>query len=77
MVSRKNATVINFGRVEFRSVFRALSQKFKILVIPVLLPHGKSYEHAFAKKYDSHKLCSKSRAESSFDRFFMLTINDH
>ncbi|RWW56366.1 hypothetical protein BHE74_00036924, partial [Ensete ventricosum] len=52
---------------EFRSVFHALSQKFKILVIPNVLAHGKSYEHSFVKKYDGHKLCAKS----SFDRFFM------
>ncbi|RZS14606.1 hypothetical protein BHM03_00046318 [Ensete ventricosum] len=36
-------------RVEFRSVFRALSHKFKILTIPDVLVHGKSYEHGFAK----------------------------
>ncbi|RZS22044.1 hypothetical protein BHM03_00054772, partial [Ensete ventricosum] len=61
-------------RVEFRLVFRAQSRKFKILVIPVLLAHGKSYKHGFTKKYDGHKLCAKSRAESSFDRFFVHNI---
>ncbi|RRT55002.1 hypothetical protein B296_00031529 [Ensete ventricosum] len=75
MVSRKNATVINFcevtSRVEFRSVFCAPSQKFKILVIPVLLAHVKSYKHGIMKKYDGHKLCTKSRTESGLDRFFM------
>ncbi|RRT32775.1 hypothetical protein B296_00035991, partial [Ensete ventricosum] len=75
MVSRKNAMVINFcevaSRVEFRLVFCAPSRKFKILVIPVLLAHGKSYKHSFVKKYDGHKLCAKSRTESSFDQFFM------
>ncbi|RZS16106.1 hypothetical protein BHM03_00048060 [Ensete ventricosum] len=45
-------------RVEFRSVFCAPSRKFKILVFPILLAHGKSYKHAFAKKYDGHKLCA-------------------
>ncbi|RWV86092.1 hypothetical protein GW17_00052048, partial [Ensete ventricosum] len=35
---------------EFRSVFCAPSQNFKILVIPNALAHGKSYEHGFAKK---------------------------
>ncbi|RZS24503.1 hypothetical protein BHM03_00057576 [Ensete ventricosum] len=59
----------HYAKVEFRSVFCAPSRKFKILVIAVLFAHGKSYKHAFAKKYDGHKLCSKSRAESSFDRF--------
>ncbi|RRT31888.1 hypothetical protein B296_00058055, partial [Ensete ventricosum] len=58
-------------RVDFRSVFHAPSRKFKILVVPVLLAHGKSYKHGFTKKYDGHKLCAKSRAESSFDRFFV------
>ncbi|RRT31181.1 hypothetical protein B296_00057745, partial [Ensete ventricosum] len=61
---------------EFRSVFRAPSQKFKILVIPILLAHRKSYKHAFAKKYDGQKLCAKSRAESSFDRFFMHCLGN-
>ncbi|RRT31887.1 hypothetical protein B296_00058056, partial [Ensete ventricosum] len=58
-------------RVVFRSVFHTKSQKFKILVIPVLLVHGKSYKHGFTKKYDGRKLCLKSRVESSFDRFFV------
>ncbi|RWW06183.1 hypothetical protein GW17_00030501, partial [Ensete ventricosum] len=57
---------------EIRSVFRAPSRKFKILVFPVLLAHEKSYRHAFAKKYDGHKLCAKS----SFDRFFMLRLKN-
>ncbi|RZS14605.1 hypothetical protein BHM03_00046317 [Ensete ventricosum] len=48
--------------VEFRSVFRAPSRKFKILPIPDVLAHGKSYEHGFDKKCDGHKLCAKSRA---------------
>ncbi|RWW39696.1 hypothetical protein BHE74_00054946 [Ensete ventricosum] len=36
--------------VDFRSVIRVPSQKFKILVIPDVLAHGKSYEHGFMKK---------------------------
>ncbi|RRT39025.1 hypothetical protein B296_00055119, partial [Ensete ventricosum] len=58
-------------RVTFRSVFRAPSQKFKILAIPDVLSHGKSYEHCFIKKCDGHKLFAKSRTEWSFDRFFV------
>ncbi|RWV78843.1 hypothetical protein GW17_00060118, partial [Ensete ventricosum] len=54
-------------KVEVRSVFCTLSQKFKILPIPNVLSHGKLYEHGFVKKRDGHKLCEKSR----FDRFFM------
>ncbi|RRT31125.1 hypothetical protein B296_00059150, partial [Ensete ventricosum] len=53
--------------VEFRLIFRAPSQKFKILAIHNVLAHGKSFEHRFMKKRDGHKLC----AESSFDRFFV------
>ncbi|RZS27527.1 hypothetical protein BHM03_00061022, partial [Ensete ventricosum] len=64
------------AKVEFRSVFRAPSQKFQILVIPVLLAQGKSYKHAFAKKYDGHKHCTKSHAESSFVRFFMHRLEN-
>ncbi|RWW56367.1 hypothetical protein BHE74_00036920, partial [Ensete ventricosum] len=54
-------------KVELRSVFHAPSQKFKILVIPNVIAHGKSYKHGFTKKYDSQKLCAKS----TFDRFIV------
>ncbi|RZS25727.1 hypothetical protein BHM03_00058962, partial [Ensete ventricosum] len=57
-------------KVEFRSIFHAPSQKFKILVIPNVLAYGKSYEHGFKKKRNGHKLCAKLHAKS-FDRFFM------
>ncbi|RWW72762.1 hypothetical protein BHE74_00019408 [Ensete ventricosum] len=60
-----------YAKVEFRSVFDAPSQNFKILVIPNILAHGKSYKHGFTKKCDSHKLCAKLREELSFDWFFM------
>ncbi|RZS19812.1 hypothetical protein BHM03_00052253, partial [Ensete ventricosum] len=76
----KNSTVIYFvriaHRVEFRSVFRAPSQKLKILAIPDVLAHGKSYEHGFTKKHDGHKLCAKSRVESSFDQFSMHRLGN-
>ncbi|RRT63243.1 hypothetical protein B296_00027323, partial [Ensete ventricosum] len=49
------------------SIFCATSQKFKILAIPKVLAHGKSYEHDFVKKHNGHKLCAKSH----FDQFFM------
>ncbi|RZS12648.1 hypothetical protein BHM03_00044129 [Ensete ventricosum] len=57
--------------VEFRSVFHAPFEKFKILAIPNVLALGKSYEHDIAKKCDGHKLYAKSRMNSWFDRFFM------
>ncbi|RWV78089.1 hypothetical protein GW17_00060998 [Ensete ventricosum] len=73
---KKQTMVINFARsrarVEFRSVFRAPSQKFKIQAIHDVLAHGKSYEHGFMKKCDGHKLC----AESSFDRFFVHRLGN-
>ncbi|RWW43028.1 hypothetical protein BHE74_00051352, partial [Ensete ventricosum] len=55
---------------EFLSVFRAQSRKFKILAIPDVLAHGKSYAHDFAKKSQWSYICRKSCVESSFDRFF-------
>ncbi|RZS07474.1 hypothetical protein BHM03_00038298, partial [Ensete ventricosum] len=64
---RKNVSVINLCKVEFRSIFCAPSQNFKILVISNVLTHGKSYKHGFTKKYNGHKYCTKS----SFDRFFV------
>ncbi|RRT37193.1 hypothetical protein B296_00053023 [Ensete ventricosum] len=51
--------------VVFRSIFGAPFEKFKILAIPNVLAHGKSYEHGFMENHDGHKLCAKS----SFDRF--------
>ncbi|RWW39514.1 hypothetical protein BHE74_00055163 [Ensete ventricosum] len=68
----KKSTLCKVMReVEFRSVFRAPSRKFKILAIPNVLTHGKLYERGFMKKHDDHKLCVKSHAKSSFVRFFM------
>ncbi|RWV87392.1 hypothetical protein BHE74_00025798 [Ensete ventricosum] len=66
MVLRKNATVKNLCKVEFRSIFRAPSQNFKILAISNVLTYGKSYEHSFMKKCDGHKFCTTL----SFDRIF-------
>ncbi|RRT78116.1 hypothetical protein B296_00017456, partial [Ensete ventricosum] len=54
-------------KVQFRSIFRAPSQNFKILAIPNVLTPRKSYEHGFAKKWDDHNLCAKSCVKLSFD----------
>ncbi|RWW49460.1 hypothetical protein BHE74_00044374, partial [Ensete ventricosum] len=51
---------------KFRLVFHAPCWNFKILAIPNVLAHGKSYENGFVKKRNGHKLCAKS----SFDQFF-------
>ncbi|RZS24505.1 hypothetical protein BHM03_00057582 [Ensete ventricosum] len=76
MLWQINTTVINFARcrarVEFQSVFRAPSRKFKILAINDALAHGKSYELGFMKKRDGHKLCT----ELSFDRFFVHRLGN-
>ncbi|RRT31150.1 hypothetical protein B296_00058591, partial [Ensete ventricosum] len=56
----------HYAKVKFRSIFCALSQKFKILAIPDILSHGKSYEHGFTKKRNGHKLCAESRFDRSF-----------
>ncbi|RWW69710.1 hypothetical protein BHE74_00022675 [Ensete ventricosum] len=75
-VSRKNATVINFVKSHrqnrFRSNFHASSRKFKILAVPNVLAHGKSYEHGFMKKCEGHKLCGKS----CFDRYFVHRLEN-
>ncbi|RRT35460.1 hypothetical protein B296_00051811, partial [Ensete ventricosum] len=44
-----------------RLILRAPSRKFKILVIPNILAHRKSYEQSFTKKHDGHKPCANSR----------------
>ncbi|RWV94953.1 hypothetical protein BHE74_00017310 [Ensete ventricosum] len=64
--------VINLCKVEFRSILRALSRKFKILALPNALAHWKSYEHDSMKKCDGHKLCTKS----SFDQFFVHPLGN-
>ncbi|RWW79410.1 hypothetical protein BHE74_00012305 [Ensete ventricosum] len=71
MVSRKNVTVKKFARSRVRLVFCAPSRKFKILAIPCVFAHGKSYEHGFLKKYNGHKHCTKS----SFNRFFVRLLS--
>ncbi|RZS25215.1 hypothetical protein BHM03_00058388, partial [Ensete ventricosum] len=65
-----------FHEVDFQSVFRAPSRKFKILDIPNVLAHGKLYKHSFMIKCDGHKLCTKSCAKSCFDRFFMHRLRN-
>ncbi|RWV77249.1 hypothetical protein GW17_00061945, partial [Ensete ventricosum] len=63
-------------RFKFRLIFRAPSRKFKILAIPDVLAHGKSYEHGFVKKLNGHKHCTKSHADSGFGQFFMHRLGN-
>ncbi|RRT33216.1 hypothetical protein B296_00042735, partial [Ensete ventricosum] len=60
----------------FRSIFREPSQKFKILAIPNVFAHGKSYEHHFVTKRNGHKVCTKLRVKSPFDRFFVQRLGN-
>ncbi|RWW82067.1 hypothetical protein BHE74_00009483 [Ensete ventricosum] len=62
----------HFAHEDFRSVFHAPSQKFKILTIPNVLGHGKSYEHSLAKKRYGHKLCTKL----TFNQFFVYHLEN-
>ncbi|RWW69708.1 hypothetical protein BHE74_00022673 [Ensete ventricosum] len=64
--------IVTLRKVKFQSVFLAPSRKFKILAIPNVLAHGKSYEYGFMKKCDDHKLCTKS----SVNRVFMHHIGN-
>ncbi|RRT33050.1 hypothetical protein B296_00058954 [Ensete ventricosum] len=63
-------------KVEFRTVFRAPSRKFKIPAIPNVLAHGKSYEHGFVKKCDGHNACAKSHWNASFNQFFLHRLRN-
>ncbi|RRT36232.1 hypothetical protein B296_00052886, partial [Ensete ventricosum] len=54
---------------KFRSVFRALSQKFKIIAIPDILANCNSYEHDFAKNVmvkNIARSCVPSRVSIDF-----------
>ncbi|RRT31945.1 hypothetical protein B296_00043916 [Ensete ventricosum] len=62
-----------YAKVEFRSVFRAPSQKFKILPIPDVLTDRRSYEHDFVKKLEGHILCT-NRAQGGVLISFSCTI---
>ncbi|RZS29050.1 hypothetical protein BHM03_00062719 [Ensete ventricosum] len=79
-VLRKNAMVIYFARSRVQSQvsigFSCTVLEIQILAIPDVLAYGKSYEHGFTRKCDGHKFCAKSRAESSFDRFFMHCLRN-
>ncbi|RRT42682.1 hypothetical protein B296_00010891 [Ensete ventricosum] len=73
---KKHDVINSAHEVEFRSVFRASSRKFKILTIPNVLSHRKSYEHGFVKKCDGHKLYGMSSVKSSFDQFCMHRLKN-
>ncbi|RWV83403.1 hypothetical protein GW17_00054995 [Ensete ventricosum] len=49
------------GRVEFRSVFRLSSRKFKILAIPDILAHESSFDRFFMHHLRNSKYCHSRR----------------
>ncbi|RWW56984.1 hypothetical protein BHE74_00036258, partial [Ensete ventricosum] len=63
-------------KVEFQSIFRLSSRKFKIQAIPNVFAHRKSYELSFMKKRDDYKHYVKSRAKSSFNQFFVHRLKN-
>ncbi|RRT37793.1 hypothetical protein B296_00024574, partial [Ensete ventricosum] len=60
----------------FRSIFCSPSSIFKILVIPNVLAHEKSYKHGFMKKYIDHKLFAKSH-KVEFRSVFSINSLSH
>ncbi|RWW31133.1 hypothetical protein GW17_00004255 [Ensete ventricosum] len=71
--TRRSSTLHKVARkVELRSIFQAPSRKYKILAIPNILDHRKSYEYGFVKKCDGYKLYTKS----CFDRFFVHRLGN-
>ncbi|RZS29403.1 hypothetical protein BHM03_00063134 [Ensete ventricosum] len=67
-------------RFKFRSIFRAPSRKFKILAIPDVLAHGKSYEHDFPKNSTVINVACRVEFRSVFrapsQKFKILAIHD-
>ncbi|RZS23043.1 hypothetical protein BHM03_00055888 [Ensete ventricosum] len=55
--------------------FFGTSRKFKILAIPDVLAHGKSYEHDFAKKLDGHILRA-NRVQSRVSIGLSCTVSE-
>ncbi|RWW53346.1 hypothetical protein BHE74_00040186, partial [Ensete ventricosum] len=60
---------------EFRSVFRAPSRKFKILAIPNVVAHGKSYELGFIKNATVMNF-AQSHARSRLSIDFSCTVSE-
>ncbi|RWV86651.1 hypothetical protein GW17_00051431 [Ensete ventricosum] len=80
MVSRKNATVINFARSHVQS---RVSICVSCIVSDIQnIGHSRRISPWevvrawFREKCDGHKLCAKSRTESSFNRFFVRYLGN-
>ncbi|RRT36313.1 hypothetical protein B296_00056297 [Ensete ventricosum] len=65
IVSRKNSMVINFARscsqsrvsIDFSCTISKIQNTGHSRRISMVIAHGKSYEHGFPKKLNSHKRC--------------------
>ncbi|RRT67233.1 hypothetical protein B296_00038116 [Ensete ventricosum] len=73
-VSQKKVILINFAQSRVSIDFLCTVSEIQIKTIPNVLALRKLYELSFTKKHDGYKLCTKSRVNSSFDRFFMLRL---
>ncbi|RRT46835.1 hypothetical protein B296_00025002, partial [Ensete ventricosum] len=60
---------------KFRSIFHSPSQKLKILAIPNILDHWKSYELGFTKKRDDHNLFLVSKDNAFCIRFVQVALS--
>ncbi|RRT33565.1 hypothetical protein B296_00042057 [Ensete ventricosum] len=74
MVSRKNATVINFAQSRVSIDFSCTVSKIQNTGHSCLI--WEVVQARFRKKNDGQKLCAKSRTESSFDRFFVHRLGN-
>ncbi|RRT38165.1 hypothetical protein B296_00059058 [Ensete ventricosum] len=74
MVSQKNVMIIYFARSLVQS---RVSIGFSCTILEIQnIGHSRCISpweviYGFTRRRDGHKLCVKSRAESSFDRFFV------
>ncbi|RWV77903.1 hypothetical protein GW17_00061212 [Ensete ventricosum] len=76
MVSRKNVTVINVARSLVSIGFSCTVSKIQNTGHSRCISSWDVVRVRFHKKCDGHKLCAKSRAESSFDRFFVHRLGN-
>ncbi|RRT31248.1 hypothetical protein B296_00056656 [Ensete ventricosum] len=74
MVSLKIATFINFAQSRVSIVFSCTVSEIQNTFLSHLISPREVVQARFRKKYNGHKLCSKS--VSSFDRFFMHCLGN-
>ncbi|RRT31168.1 hypothetical protein B296_00057604 [Ensete ventricosum] len=72
----KNAMVINFAQGRVSIGFSCIVTKIQNTSNSRRISPRQVVQACIRKKCDGHKLCSKSSAESSFDRFFMHCLEN-